>query len=180
VSASRHQELESRRRELYAAAVEAHGSALDRLASGYEADSAKRLDLRQEIHLQLWRSLGLFDGRCSLATWTFRVAHNTATSYIRRERRSNAGLVGLEAIEQTAVSGAEAPDIDRQRVLVRLSHLIRQLKPLDRQIIICYLEEMDAAAIAEVTGLSRANVAMKVHRIKTILSGLLLEEKSHV
>ena len=45
---------------------------------------------------------------------------------------------------------------------------------------ICYLEEMDAASIAEVTGLSRANVAMKIHRIKNALSGRLLEEKPHV
>lgn len=173
-------DAESRQHELYTAAVEAHGSALDRLAAGYEADAAKRLDLRQEIHLQLWRSLRLFDGRCSLATWTLRVAHNTANSYIRRERRSNAGLVGLDEVEPAAACGATTPDIDQQRALLRLTDLIRQLKPLDRQIMICYLEEMDAAAIAEVTGLSRANVAMRIHRIKHALSGRLLEDKPHV
>jgi RNA polymerase sigma-70 factor (ECF subfamily) len=179
VSADSSRDAELRRQELYTAAVEAHGCALDRLTAGYEADPARRLDLRQEIHLQLWRSLGLFDGRCSLATWTFRVAHNAATSYVRRERRSNAALVGLEEIQRTAVSGTQAPDIDRQRVLLRLTHLIRQLKPLDRQVMICYLEEMEAAAIAEITGLSRANVAMKIHRIKNILSDRLLQEKPH-
>jgi len=180
VSAGRQPDGQLRRQELYNVAIQAHGRALDRLAVGYEADPVRRLDLRQEIHLQLWRSLGLFDGRCSLATWTFRVAHNTATSYIRRERRSNAGLVGLEELERTANSGVEAPDIDRQRLLLRLTRLIRQLKPLDRQILICYLEEMDAASIAEVTGLSRANIGMKIHRIKNILSVRLLEEKPHV
>lgn len=180
MSADSQHDVESARQDLYAAAVEAHGCALDRLAAGYEADPAKRLDLRQEIHLQLWRSLGRFHGCCSLATWTFRVAHNTATSYIRRESRSNAGLVGLEGIERTATSDAEPPDIDRERVLLRLMNLIRQLKPLDRQIMICYLEEMNAAAIAEVTGLSPANVAMKVHRIKNILFGRLLEDTRHV
>jgi RNA polymerase sigma-70 factor (ECF subfamily) len=180
VSVGRHPDPESNRRQLYATAVEANGRALDRLAAGYEADAAKRLDLRQEIHLQLWRSLSSFDGRCSLKTWTLRVAHNTAVSYVQRERRSNAGLVGLEEIEPAAVGAGDPPDIDRQRDLVRLTRLIRQLKPLDRQIMLCYLEEMDAAGIAEVTGLSRANVAMKIHRIKNVLSGRLLEEKRHV
>lgn len=179
VSAGRQSEAEARQQQLYTAAVEAHGAALDRLASGYEADPAKRLDLRQEIHLQIWRSLRLFDGRCSLSTWTMRVAHNTATSYIRRERRLSAGLIGLEEIEEMPATGASAPDIDRQRDLLRLTRLIRQLKPIDRQIMICYLEEMDSAAIAEVTGLSRANVAMKIHRIKNVLSGRLQEEKPH-
>jgi RNA polymerase sigma-70 factor (ECF subfamily) len=147
--------------------------------AGYEADPTRRLDLRQEIHLQLWRSLALFDGRCSLVTWTLRVAHNTAVSYLRRERRSNAPLVSLEDLEGTLASGAEAPDVDRERLVVRLTRLIRQLKPLDRQIMICCLEEMDAAAIAEVTGLSSGNVSMKIHRIKNILSGRLLKETFH-
>jgi RNA polymerase sigma-70 factor, ECF subfamily len=54
--------------------------------------------------------------------------------------------------------------------LNRLSVLIQQLKPLDRQVIVSYLEELDAAAIREITGLSPANVAMKIHRIKNILA----------
>ena len=70
-------------------------------------------------------------------------------------------------------------DIDRSRALSRLSELIRTLKPMDRQIMISYLEEMDAAAIADITGLSASNVAMKIHRIKNILSRRFLEEQRH-
>jgi RNA polymerase sigma-70 factor (ECF subfamily) len=169
-----------RRDELYETAIREYGRALDRLAAGYEADPEKRHDLRQDIHLQLWRSFEVFDGRCSLKTWTFRVAHNTAVSYVNRERRKNAPFVSLEEIERTAPSGDREPDIDQQRALHRLSDFIRQLKPLDRQIMISYLEEMDAASIAEITGLSPANVGMKIHRIKSILSSRFLEEKRYV
>jgi RNA polymerase sigma-70 factor, ECF subfamily len=166
--------------ELYATAIREFGRALDRLAAGYESDPEKRHDLRQDIHLQLWRSFAVYDGRCSLKTWTFRVAHNTAVSYVHRERRKNTRFVSLEEIERTAPDGNPAPDIDRERALEQLSAFIRQLKPLDRQILISYLEEMDAAAIAEITGLSAANVAMKIHRIKSILSHRFLEEKRYV
>ena len=55
------------------------------------------------------------------------------------------------------------------QALERLSKLILRLKPLDRQIIVSYLEGMDASSIGEITGLSPANIAMKVHRIKNIL-----------
>jgi len=167
------------RDELYRTAAGEFGRALDRLAAGYEADPEKRYDLRQEIHFQLWRSFKVFDGRCALKTWTFRVAHNTAVSYVNRERRSNAPLVGLEEIAPAAASAACEPDIDRERSLVRLAALIRQLKPLDRQIMISYLEEMDAASIAGITGLSPANVAMKVHRIKNVLSNRFFKENRH-
>ncbi len=165
--------------ELYQNAVRDFGRALDRLAAGYEADPEKRHDLRQEIHLQIWKSFEVFDGRCSLKTWVFRVAHNTAVSYVNRERRTNARFVSLEEIERTVPGEGGEPNIDRHRALQHLSRLILQLKPLDRQIMISYLEEMDAASIADITGLSPANVAMKVHRIKNILARRFLEEQNY-
>src|SRR3989442_2586206 len=87
--------------ELYTRAVAECGRMLDRLPAGYEADLDKRRDLRQEIHLQLWRSFGAFDGRCSLKTWTLRVAHNTAASYVVRERRRNAKLISFAFLRRS-------------------------------------------------------------------------------
>jgi len=63
--------------------------------------------------------------------------------------------------------------------LERLSLLIQKLKPLDRQIIILYLEGMDAGSTAEIAGLSAANVAMKVHRIKNVLKRWFQEGEFH-
>ena len=88
--------------------------------------------------------------------------------------------MSLEEIELTAPSEDRELDIDQQRALQQLSNFIGQLKPLDRQIMISYLEGMDAASIAEVTGLAPANVRMKIHRIKNILSNRFLEEKRYV
>jgi RNA polymerase sigma-70 factor (ECF subfamily) len=48
--------------------------------------------------------------------------------------------------------------------------LIYRLRPHDRQIILLYLEGIDAAAIGEITGFSPGNVATKIHRIKHLLS----------
>ena len=110
-----------KRDELYETAIREFGRLLDRLAAGYEADPGKRRDLRQDIHFQLWRSFEVFDGRCSLKTWTLRVAHNTAVSYVNRELRKNVGSVSLEEIERTAPSEDREPDIDQQRALQQLS-----------------------------------------------------------
>lgn len=171
---------EVKRDELYQLAANEFGPALDRLAAGYEADPEKRRDLKQEIHYQLWRSFEVFDQRCSLKTWTFRVAHNTAASYVNKERRRNAVLVSLEDLEQTAPSKDPEPDIDQQRTLQKLSQLILKLKPLDRQVMFSYLEEIDASTIAEITGLSPRNVSMKVHRIKSILARHFVQDQPHV
>ena len=93
-------------------AVKQLGRILDRLAAGYEADPAKRHDLRQEIHLQLWRSLAVFDGRCSLKTWVLRVAYNTAVSFVTREKRLSVRFVSLEEVEGTRASTTALPDLD--------------------------------------------------------------------
>jgi RNA polymerase sigma-70 factor (ECF subfamily) len=47
---------------------------------------------------------------------------------------------------------------------------VQSLDPLDRQVILLYLEEVDAQSIAAIVGLSPGNVATKVHRIKQILA----------
>jgi RNA polymerase sigma-70 factor (ECF subfamily) len=168
------------RDELYETAIREFGRALDRLAAGYEADPDKRRDLRQDIHLRLWRSFEVFDGRCSLKTWVFRVAHNTAVSYVRGERRKHVPLVSLEEIENLVAAAHIEPDVDQSRALRHLSQLILQLKPLDRQIMLSYLEELDTASIAEITGLSASCVAMKVHRIKGILAARFNKDLHHV
>ena len=157
---------------LYADAADQYGAAIGRLARGYEMDPEKRRDLMQEIHFQLWRSFRTFDARCSLRTWVYRVAHHVAVSHVLRERRRLSNLLSLEELEklpETDQTDVES-DTDRRRNLDRLSGLIQQLKPLDRQVIISYLEDMDAASIAEITGLSPASVAMRIHRIKNILA----------
>ena len=151
----------------YLAASEEFGAALDRLARAYEIDPEKRRDLLQEIHFQLWRSFAGFDERCSLRTWVYRVAHHVAASHVIRERRKFAALVSLEELENLPDRQGSA---ERELNLERLSKLIQKLKPLDRQVIVSYLEDLDAASISEITGLSPANVAVRIHRIKNLLA----------
>ena len=160
----------SRPDELYEEVATNYGAALDRLARAYEADPDKRRDLLQEIHLALWRSFEHFGQRCSLRTWVYQVAHNTAASHVIRQRRIHAVLVSLEEIESAPVKDESALAVDRRTALDRLLRVIQRLKPMDRQVILSYLEGMDAGSIGEITGISPANVAMKIHRIKNFLA----------
>jgi len=156
--------------KLYAKVRAEHEAALQRLARGYEADPTRREDLLQEIHIEIWRSLRLFDNRCSLRTWIYRVAHNVGASHILSRRRAAGRLVDLDALEVEPgfVDGEERAT--RQHSAARLLERIHRLKPLDREIMLLYLEGEQAASIAEVTGLSTGNVATKIHRVKKLLS----------
>jgi RNA polymerase sigma-70 factor (ECF subfamily) len=158
--------------DLYQKAAQEYGAVLARMVCAYEADPDLRRDLSQEMHLALWRSLGKFNGRCSLRTWIYRVAHNVATSHVLRQvrgKRITSAFLSLEEAETRAGDENVEISADRSQALDRLFALIQRLEPLDRQVIMAYLEDLDAESISEVTGLSTANVWSKIHRIKNVL-----------
>lgn len=167
--------VSERQETLYESAVVAHGAALERLARSYEADPDKRQDLLQEIHLALWRSLRAFDERCSLRTWVFRVGHNVAATHIVKQRRTFAALVGLDAVPEIASDADVEEAVDRNVMVERLFALVHSLRPLDRQVVLLYLEDNDAATIGEITGLSTGNVATKISRLKKLLGQRVTE-----
>lgn len=156
--------------DLYAVAIAEFGAAIARLAAAYERDRGFQQDLLQDIHVAVWRSFATFRNQCSLRTWVYRVAHNTAASFARRHRKfRRAHLVSLEQLEERAEESPVERLHDEAAVTERLRELIRRLKPIDRDVILLYLEDLDAASIGDVLGLSAGNVAQKVHRIKRVL-----------
>jgi RNA polymerase sigma-70 factor (ECF subfamily) len=162
---------DSRRvRELYERAVAEYGNALKRLTRAYEPNADRRRDVLQEIHMALWESLARFDGRCALGTWVFRVAHNTATSICIRRKWAGAQLVSLEDIELPGAHVDRERDFDERQGMARLLGLIQRLRPLDRQVILLYLEDIDARTIGDIVGLSAVNVATRIHRLKKVLA----------
>jgi len=164
-------DAEDRRDSRFEEAAAAYGPALERLARAYEADPDARRDLVQEILIALWRSLEGFDGRCSMRTWVYRVAHNTAASHVARQMRIRQRVfVGLEELAELADTTEGEEAAGHRDEIALLYELIDQLKPLDRQVMVAYLEGMDAASTAEITGLSARNVATKIHRIKQVLA----------
>ncbi len=155
----------------YVAAARTHGAMIERLARGYEADPELRRDLVQEIHAALWRSFAIFEGQCSEKSWVHRIAHNVGVTHMMTGRRKRKmPLVGLEQI-------AELPDGDdpehttgERSLADRLLAAIHRLQPSDRQVMLLYLEDLTAAEIGEVTGLSASAVAVRIHRIKALLA----------
>jgi len=166
----------------YRDAVDRFGPALDRLARAYEADPEKRRDLLQDIHFAIWRSFDGFDRRCSVRTWVYRVAHNTATSHVTRAfRLRRQQFVTLDTLDAEPPGSAAPLDeaLDRQRVLARLYELIQQLEPVDRQVMLSYLDGLEAADTADIVGISSGAVAMKVHRIKRLLAQAFARGATH-
>lgn len=147
-----------------------YAAPLARLARAHEADGSLQQDLLQDIQIAIWRSLSAFQGRCSLRTWVYRIAHNVAATHVLKNRRRQLHL--LSSIEEIDVADRTdlLSELDQSQVIQRLDELIRRLKPLDRELIILHLEGVAADEIAEIAGLSLANVHTKLRRIRQLLA----------
>ena len=161
----------SAQENLYQEAIDNYGTALQRVARACEADPDKRKDLLQDIHLALWLSLEKYEARCSLRTWVYRIAHNTSTSHvIRQQRRNSRELLSLKQIEEAPDRSDPSRDAGERKAIERLFELIQRLKPVDRDVMLLYLEDLDAPTIADIIGISPGHVRVQVHRIKAILT----------
>ena len=72
----------------FAALIDMHGAALERLALHYVHDRTLAQEVVQEAWLGLLTSLPRFEGRSSLKTWLFRILVNCARTRARKESRS--------------------------------------------------------------------------------------------
>lgn len=127
----------------------------------YATDNEDLKDLRQDILLNIWKGLHSFRGDCGLSTWIYRVALNTCVSTVRKrsKRPATIPLEGLTEIASDTESGLKERTETLHSIIARLS-------PLDKAVITMWLDDRKYEEIAEVTGISRNNVAVRINRIK--------------
>lgn len=145
-----------------------HRRLVAKVASVYAAGAEDRRDLEQEISVQLWRAYpGYDERRARFSTWLYRIALNVAISQVRRRALRVDQLEPLQPHHLDTIGAEEAPERDER--LIALYAFIGELEPLNRALILLYLEDRSYAEIAEVLGISETNVATKLGRIKQIL-----------
>ncbi len=148
--------------EAFQRLVEEHKKILYKVCHSYCRDRDSRDDLAQEILIQLWRSFGKFDGRCRFSTWMYRISLNVAISFYRRESTRTRHVT---SDEQRLLETAD--EAERQPEDVRLLYrFIEGLDPLNKALILLYLDESSYREIADVLGISETNVATKIGRLK--------------
>lgn len=131
-----------------------------KVCSFYASDDEPLNDLYQDVVCNLWVAYPKFRGECSTSTWIYRVALNTCISGLRKKKRT------IQRVDITQIQDAFIQPDDVTAEIKELYRLIRQLKSLERAVILLYLEEKSYQEIADITGLTLSNVAVKLKRIK--------------
>jgi RNA polymerase sigma-70 factor (ECF subfamily) len=121
-----------------------------------------RADLAQEIAAQLWRAWPTYDPQRKFTTWMYRIALNVAISFVRKEVQRRDTVQLDEAIHD----GAGADDPETTARAMRLLEYINRQRPLDRALLLLYLEEKSQREIGEILGMTETNVSTKISRLK--------------
>lgn len=123
-------------------------------------------DLRQEICLNIWLGLGKFRGDSKISTWIYRVAVNSALMTLR----SSAPKFETVGMEFALPLMSEEIDDSWKDNLRELYALIDRLEPIEKAVILLWLEGYSYDEIADLIGLKRNTVASRIRRIKEKLS----------
>lgn len=135
-----------------------------RVCLGYFNDAEKAKDVTQETFIVVFECLSSLKNTDNITGWIYRIATNKCLRQLQNEKRNELlpdyDFSNIED-KETAVS---------EGTYLKLWQYINELNELDRIIIGLYLEDLNQDKIAEIVGLSHANVRVRIHRIKEILS----------
>jgi len=133
----------------------------------YATDDEHLKDLHQEVLINLWQGFPSFKGEAKILSWIYRVSLNTCISFHRKHSKIT------DTMPLESLFGLMTDEDDEKTVHLReMYRLISQLNRLEKAIILLWLDERSYEEIAEITGLSRNNIASKLKRIKEKLNGL--------
>jgi RNA polymerase sigma factor (sigma-70 family) len=154
-------------KEKFIATIRSNQNLIYKICYSYCYNPDLRKDLEQEILLQLWRSFNKFDGRVKISTWMYRIALNTAISFLRNDKKfKNQKL----SIHESIISlPSNEYEVEQDENVALLYEFINMLNELDKALILLYLDDFKHKEISAVLGISESNVATKMHRIKNNL-----------
>ena len=141
--------------------VHSHVGIIYKICNLYAA-AEDREDLKQEIILQLWKSFPSFRADSSFQSWMYRVSLNTALLGLRARKLKYIHLSDREV----EIPDEGTPEGELENRIRQLYHHISKLNDLDKTIIFLYLEKCSYEEIADITGISKGNVSVRLVRIK--------------
>ncbi|MDI1253942.1 sigma-70 family RNA polymerase sigma factor [Thermomonas sp.] len=146
--------------------LQRHAGIVFKVANTYARGNDDRADLAQEIAAQLWRAWPKYDSTRNVTTWMYRIALNVAISHVR----SNSVRLRHDAIplddDLHDIADGNAADPETEQHLRLLQQFIARQEPLDRALLLLYLEERNQSEIADILGISESNVSTKIGRLK--------------
>lgn len=139
--------------------VRTHKATIYAVCYLFSKDQDEVADLFQECLINLWKSWAGYEGRSDVKTWIYRVSLNVCVSLDRKRKR-------LSTVPLTMDINPYEEDNQNSRQMELLRQRINLLPPIDRAIVLLWLENMSYEEIGDIVGITAKNVSVRLVRIK--------------
>jgi RNA polymerase sigma-70 factor, ECF subfamily len=152
----------------FQAAFEQHKDAVYRFAWRMSGSTAAAEDITQDVFVALLRQSNRFDpARGMLRAFLLGIARNLALKRWRTDHR-------FEPLEDDDVASVEPLDLERADVGEIVGRAVRDLRPLQREVLIlAEYEGLTLAEIARAVGADVGTVKSRLHRARENLRRML-------
>jgi RNA polymerase sigma-70 factor (ECF subfamily) len=148
--------------------LDQHKGIIHKVSMLYTSNREDQEDLFQDICFQICKSYNSYRNEAKLSTWLYRVALNTAITQVRKNKKKTPAETFYENIHY-ASSGHGKDEGQIQSMFKAIARLNR----VDKALILLWLEEKTYDEIAEILGISKSNVSVKLVRIKKSLAKMI-------
>jgi len=122
-------------------------------------------DLYQDVLLKAFRYFEAYDNKRSFKTWIFAIAHNLIKDFYCK---------GINAADSIELKDIGCDDASVKHQVKEIYRLAEQLKPQQREVFFLFYDnEFKTAEIAQITGLSRANVKFTLIQARKTIQKIL-------
>lgn len=149
----------------FAKMVKTHKSTIYTVCYMFSNNEEEVADLFQEVLIRVWRGLPSFNGQSDIKTWIYRIALNTCISIDRKKKRHSKTELSMN------INLFEDKDKETEQVNI-LHNRISRLLPLDRAIVLLWLENISYDEIGAIIGISAKNVSVRLVRIREQLKAM--------
>lgn len=154
----------------FAAVTASQGNLIASICLSFARTREEFEDMRQDALLNIWNGLASFRAESAASTWVYRVTLNTCVSYKRRSRVSERQAEAFDEFYRDLYEDVSDEDQERYRLMYRL---IASLRPVDRSIMLLWLDDNTYDEIAEVMGLTREAVAARLKRARDRMASMV-------
>ncbi len=148
-----------------------------RMLSDYDAS----LDVTQEVFIKVYNSLSKYSSEYKFSTWLYRIAHNAAIDYMRRNSVNQQSLETENAdgtYQLQIESPRPTPEQEREQTEWRneIESVVKCLPVAYRDLIVLrHSRDMSYDEIAEITGLPLGTVKNRLFRAREMMREMFVE-----
>jgi RNA polymerase sigma-70 factor, ECF subfamily len=148
-----------------------------RMLGNYDAS----LDVTQEIFIKVYNSMARYSSEYKFSTWLYKIAHNAAIDYMRRNSVNPQSLENENkdgSFEIQIESKRLSPEQERERSEWRseIESVVKCLPPGYRELILLrHSQDLSYDEIAEITNLPLGTVKNRLFRAREMMREMLIE-----